>query len=345
MVESDFKLFEDAIINVYDSKGKEIKFEKLEIKNYCSKYSSSHNVRPSLFVDGVFISTKKTRVTYKCSCGEINTILLYKYLLKDRLKCHSCREDEEKRKWHGDVIRKIHRGERYISRKKIYRRKYDFDSESEEFKENFYKSNLTMDEFNEIVPFIYSVYGLKLFGSNYTFLEHENGQNAKKYRQMIIIDGKKVPFKEIVLKCPLCGKLFSISIPIKNRAKNKNFLCKGCCFNNKIFAYKRFHEVLYQSNFELEFIKRCEENNIRITNGEEIEYTFKGSTHIYKIDFALPDYHYQVELKDNHIWHKEQIKSGKWEQKENAALKFCGENDMKYFLLFPDDIEKFFENL
>ena len=52
-----------------------------------------------------------------------------------------------------------------------------------------------------------------------------------------------------------------------------------------------------------------------------------------------------VETKDNHIWHQEQIKSGKWEKKEDAAIKYCTKNNMKYVLLFPNDIEEFFKNL
>ena len=211
MVQSDFKFFENAIIKVYNEKGEEIRYKKLEIKNFCSKYSSSHKIKPSLFLDDNFISSKKKyKVMYKCSCGAINTILLYKYLLKERLRCGSCREDEDKRKWHGEVIRRIHRGEKYVSRKIIERRIYDFASETDEFKRQFYETNLTMEEFNEIRPFLFSVYGLELKNDNFSFLEHENGVNAKKYRQMMIIDSKKVPFKNIIMKCPLCGKKFSI---------------------------------------------------------------------------------------------------------------------------------------
>lgn len=59
MVQSDFKFFENAIIKVYNEKGEEIRYKKLEIKNFCSKYSSSHKIKPSLFLDDKFISSKK----------------------------------------------------------------------------------------------------------------------------------------------------------------------------------------------------------------------------------------------------------------------------------------------
>lgn len=321
MVQSDFKFFENAIIKVYNEKGEEIRYKKLEIKNFCSKYSSSHKIKPSLFLDDNFISSKKKyKVMYKCSCGAINTILLYKYLLKERLRCGSCREDEDKRI-------------------------YDFASETDEFKRQFYETNLTMEEFNEIRPFLFSVYGLELKNDNFSFLEHENGVNAKKYRQMMIIDSKKVPFKNIIMKCPLCGKKFSITRPIKNRARIKNFLCKECCFNNKVFCIKNYKGILYQSNFELEFIKACEQRNIKVLNGHIVKYGFNGSVHDYKIDFYLPEFQYQIELKDNHVWHKKQVESGKWKAKEEAALKFCKKNNMSFYLLFPNDINAFLELL
>ena len=52
-----------------------------------------------------------------------------------------------------------------------------------------------------------------------------------------------------------------------------------------------------------------------------------------------------IELKDNHIWHKKQVESGKWEKKENGAKQYCNINGLKYVLLFPNDIDTFFKTL
>ena len=74
-------------------------------------------------------------------------------------------------------------------------------------------------------------------------------------------------------------------------------------------------------------------------------YIFNNKKSSYKIDFCLPQYKLQVETKDNHIWHQEQVKSGKWAKKEEAAINYCTKNGMKYVLLFPNEIEEFFKNL
>lgn len=59
----------------------------------------------------------------------------------------------------------------------------------------------------------------------------------------------------------------------------------------------------------------------------------------------MPEYKFQIEIKDNHIWHRKQVENGKWKMKENAAEKYCSENNMSYKILFPNEIDLFFDNL
>lgn len=108
--------------------------------------------------------------------------------------------------------------------------------ESEEFKKEYFSKNLTNEEFNKIKKYIFSINNVDVFNKEYILLPYENGVNHKKYRQMILIDGIKIPFKNIKLKCPLCGKIFSITRMIKKRVIKHNFDCKGCYLNNKTFA-------------------------------------------------------------------------------------------------------------
>ena len=224
---------------------------------------------------------------------------------------------------------------------------YDFNKESDSFKEKYYTTHLKIDEFNSICSYIYSINDVKVNESNnIQFLPNEPCFNHKKYRSMVKIDEQIISFQNIKLCCPLCGEVFSITRPIKERFKNHNFDCKKCYLNNKTFSIKRYDENLtYQSNLELDFIKKCEENNIKIKNGDVILYNFNNRTLKYYIDFYLPEFKYQIELKDMHIWHRNQIETKKWFHKQEAANKYCNENDMKYFLLFPQDIEIFFKNL
>ena len=74
-------------------------------------------------------------------------------------------------------------------------------------------------------------------------------------------------------------------------------------------------------------------------------YTYKNKNHIYIIDFKLPDLKYNIEIKDNHVWHKNQVESGKWQAKVDSANQYSKEIGFVYKVLFPDDIESFVEDL
>ena len=345
------KELENSILALFDSEGNEIYFKTKELKYYKPKYSSTKKESLSLFIDGTPLTNlreKKIKVEYKCKCGGINRIHLSKFLNKDKLTCPKCRETDEKKSWHSEVLKMLHKGLSYepkitVSRSKVV---YDFDSENDDFKKEYYNSNLTLEEFEKVKKYIFSIDGETIEGKEIKLIEHDESKNARKYRQTVLINGIKHPFKRIRLKCPLCGTIFSITRPLKDRVTANNFDCKYCYMNNKTFAIKKYKENLtYQSKIEFDFIKKCEDKQIEITNGNDIQYTFKDAVHNYRIDFYLPQYGYQIELKDNHVWHKHQIETGKWSAKENAAKEFCKANNMKFFLLFPKDIETFFYNL
>jgi len=52
-----------------------------------------------------------------------------------------------------------------------------------------------------------------------------------------------------------------------------------------------------------------------------------------------------IEIKDNHIWHRNQLKSGVWGVKQKAAEKFADKNGILYILLFKENIEEFFKSI
>ena len=89
----------------------------------------------------------------------------------------------------------------------------------------------------------------------------------------------------------------------------------------------------------------CEKYNICIQNGDKIPYVYKNKTYTYIIDFKLPDLKYNIEIKDNHIWHREQVESGKWQAKFEYANQHSKEQGFIYKVLFPDEIESFVESL
>lgn len=343
------KVLEESIIKVFDEDDNEIKFTKKEVKWSKAKYSSAKKPSKCLFLDGKQLANNKKhlrKVLYRCSCGSINKVLLCKFLEKDKLTCFKCRETKEKREWHKLFFKMQKEG---LERGHIRKDKtvYDFENEPDSFKDQYFKINLKENEFNSIKKYIYSINDIVVGDEDIKFVIAKPCKNASKYCQAVVIgDGNEVNLQNIYLKCPICGTIFHITRHLKERYLANNFDCMQCYLSNKIFAPKTYRDGLtYQGNEELKFIKRCDENKIQITNGIKIKYPFNDKIHTYITDFWLPEEKYMVEIKDNHIWHKKQIDSGKWQAKENAAIKYANENNYKYFLLFPKDVDAFFESI
>ena len=85
------------------------------------------------------------------------------------------------------------------------------------------------------------------------------------------------------------------------------------------------HLILLSQMFILGYIV-----NVSILLAKDIVFRYNRSNskkiHTYKIDFAIPKLKLLIEIKDNHIWHKEQVQSGKWDEKVNGVEKFLQNN-------------------
>jgi hypothetical protein len=95
---------------------------------------------------------------------------------------------------------------------------------------------------------------------------------------------------------------------------------------------------MYQSKFELKFIRYCNDKKIYVINGPKIYYKYNNKNPTYKIDFAIPKLNLLIEIKDNHIWHKEQVKNGKWNAKVegvNNYLESEKNNYKNFIVIFP----------
>ena len=86
-------------------------------------------------------------------------------------------------------------------------------------------------------------------------------------------------------------------------------------------------------------------NSIYIKNGPIIEYEFNNKLHKYKVDFELPNNNILLEIKDNHIWHKQQVESGKFNKKVECAKKWCQTNNYRYIVAFPRTMSKLKDHL
>jgi hypothetical protein len=96
-------------------------------------------------------------------------------------------------------------------------------------------------------------------------------------------------------------------------------------------------KILYQSKLELKFIDWCNTNQLIIKNGPSLKYNFNGKDRIYKVDFRLNNV--LIETKDDHIWHQNDLKSGKWAAKIAAVENEIKNNNLykKYYVLKPQN--------
>lgn len=80
-------------------------------------------------------------------------------------------------------------------------------------------------------------------------------------------------------------------------------------------------------------------------NGYEIPYYFNGKQRTYVSDYFLPDYKIVLEIKGRNKFYRDNLKSGKLQAKNNAALNFCKENNLIFKFIFAEEIDNFILSL
>lgn len=127
------------------------------------------------------------------------------------------------------------------------------------------------------------------------------------------IEGFKNDYKILCKDCKLCNRTFKLR-PIQNSAKET---------------------IMYQSKLEKKFVEWCNDRNIVVHNGPSIPYVFNDKSRTYRVDYQIADV--IIEIKDFHIWHRNQIESGLWQTKLDAVNQYISENTNinKYFFITP----------
>lgn len=349
----------ENIIKIYDENGKIFDFKKIEIKNYISKYSNTKQNVNRIFIDDILLPRKsKFKIEYKCQvCKSI-----YKMAIRNLVRnvksnrCKYCREqDLLKRKNHSINLKKS-KGKKYSIKNKIkinpnylQFKKYSiksFENENDDFKKTYFNKHLTKFEFNLLLKNVIKINDKPFNRKNIEYLPHVIVHNQCKYGCKILYKNeKKIDIlHNLYLICACCNEEFKITKLIKYRHMKKH-LCKKCSFCNKTFKIKSIknienNSVLYQSKMELDFILFCNNNNLVIESGPSLNYFWNNKNRKYRVDFYLPKFNYLIEIKDNHIWHRNEVKSGKFEQKTNAAKKEVNNGVFKkYFIIFPNKVE------
>lgn len=331
-----------------------------EIRKSKPRYSSGNIESNKLFLDNSELKTKNTIVNYNCPlCKKEYSILLKRFLDKETLNCRSCKENmPEKRKKQSDYLIKsfkdfgkisplIKEKNKISNKDKIIISNNLFDKESPEFKKRYFETHLSNDQFENIKSNIHSVNGIKNT-LKFKYYEHIKNNNQMKYSSYLYNEEKDVfiNFNNIEYTCENCDEIFKTTrMPIE-RIRNYKCLCKRCSFSNNTFKIKHTfnilgNKIIYQSNPELELINFCNSNNLPIFNGPKINYYFNGKNRKYLIDYFIPSKKIIIEIKDPHIWHKNQIDSGQWIQKEKAAIEYAKEKGLEYKLIFSQYLKDF----
>lgn len=334
--------------------GIEYKPNKIDIKRISNKYSSSGLSTFKLVIDDELILSRNDKVSYLCpTCHKKVTILVQKFLNKDTLYCRSCKEqDEIKRLNQSKYLTQSYEKFRKIKSKERRKFKLDqdefinfskelFDSESDRFKSNYLSRVISKDDFNKVKQFISKIDGIDISNASVEYYPIVKNNNQMKYSPKVLIDGVLHTLSDCEFKCQICGKEFR-GRNILDKC-NKGVLCKECSFSNEKFKFKSHlningDKVVYQSEPELRLIKHYNNIKIVIENGPRVNYFFDGKERIYRVDFMVRSNKMIIEVKDNHKWHKDEVKSGKWQAKENAARDWCSKNGYTYHLLFDVDV-------
>lgn len=351
-----FDLLEKSIIEVVNIDGDIIRNESLKLMEYKNKYSNLNVPSLTLFNNETPLNSKIFKVKYQCLCGNVSIIHLKKFLSKNTLVCPKCKETDDKRKQHSELLRsenfkkKISPVKKYDLDSLIEQSINEFNLENVEFVKKYYENHISELEFNFLKSKMIKINGLYIADKEIRFLPTLKVGNQSKYSQYVIIDHKKVLLSNVQYKCDNCDDIFNTTRKPKDKVNNYKILCPKCSFCNKIFKLRRYETkfgdtITYQSKLEKDFITKCELLNIQILDGVNVNYKYKNVNHKYRVDFLLPKYHFLIELKGNHIWHRNQLKSGVWKIKQSEAENYSLNNNLTYKLLFQENIEDFLTSI
>jgi hypothetical protein len=358
----------ETIVGIRDKKDTTtIPLSNCSIQKITSTFSNTKIPIYKLVINNKPISRNNTYVVdYKCqTCNsqkEITLNLFMRKVNKETTRCETCKNQDEtkcnnQRQFMKENMSKILSGE-YIKQtikvksnsleQHLEKSNTDWSLEDVDFKEQYIFSHLSVDDYNRILPKIVSIGNDKITSlQDWTYFPTYRIYNQSRYTPMLIHKTENKTEKPLYIKfkCENCDCEF-VHRDLEVVKNNLRIFCQTCTLTNRTFQLRKKklasgETILWQSVPERRFIEWCEENNIQIKNGPKLPYIFNDKQHMYRVDFELPKHKLLVEIKDNHCWHQEQLKSGKFSAKENSANEWCNENKYRYHVLFPKTIQKF----
>lgn len=314
-----------------------------------------------LLEDKVIGRNNDLLIGYDCwNCGVRNEITLNLYLRKVSKNvrcCNACKNlDDKKRADHVAYMlgeREVVPSETRWMDKPLSQRCTEsndmFQLEDLAFQTSYFLNHMTQDEFARIRGKLRSVGNGKLTDlSGWDYLPHYRVWNQSKYTPMLVNGNQIEKPAYVQWSCEECDTSF-INRDLEIQKNRLRILCADCGFCNRTFKVRSmmtpFGKIRYQSIQERRCVEWCVEKGIAIANGPRISYMFGTRTHVYKVDFQIPSLKALIEIKDNHVWHKQQIESGKWGKKESAARAWAEEHGWTYEMVFPKTLSKWKEEI
>ncbi len=333
------------------------------IQYITAKYSNTKTPIYKLVINGKAISRNNSfTVTYKCiTCDVVQEITLNLFMRKvnqNGVRCLSCvNYNEDKCNAHSEFMKSNSKqifGGEYSKPKKVSTMSLSehltwsnksWEEEDDDFKDSYFNTHLTTEEFERIRGQIKGINNKKLTNlDGWMYFPVYRIYNQTKYTPMLVkIDDNIVekPYY-ITFNCESCGCEYTHRD--LETAKNKiKMMCRDCTLTNRTFRIRKMDlksgkSIVWQSIPEKRFILWCEDHNILVQNGPKIPYEFMGKARDYRVDFELPELKLLIEIKDNHCWHKGQVESGKHGAKVTAAENWCKDNGYSYKIVFPTNL-------
>ena len=325
----------------------------VEIKNIClefscNKYSAKKNSIYHITLNDKHLSKKDIfNIKYKCvSCEATHIVGTTQFLRKINKCSYRCGLCVNKDVIDASIKPLSLREQNEESVKQ-------FGEYDDDFKDTYYSYHLTNEDYKRISKNIIS-----LQNGKYKIEDLEYWSVFKTNNQMLFTsvfydstNNLVIKANQPILRCDNCGNDWRAKTLEKYKNCHK-ILCPDCMLCNKTYKIRTTKNcvndiVLYQSKLELNFINWCNNNSIIVKNGPVLPYVFLDVARKYKVDFEIKGggdakasgeaSGLLIEIKDNHIWYRNDIKSGKHEAKLSAVREAIEKGDYKeYYLITPD---------
>lgn len=308
-------------------------------------------------MDGIHLSKHKPYlITYLCQyCKSKVQVGITQFLRKIQKpqmnRCRYCyNQDEEKCYNHSLLLKgkpctievppKLSINEQRHLYETAFYQELDSDEQNA-----YFTYHLTLEEYQRLKSHIVAIYQGRIRDEAFQRLEYIpiwKCSNQMRYSSRLYDPLNETLEKpsQIQCRCETCDGVFNIKDlhSLKNKYK---VLCQECSLCRSTFKKRPLmnihnERVLVQSKLETKFVKWCQQHDIRVLNGPKLKYVWNEAEHTYNVDFQLPELNWIVEIKDIHIWHRQQMENGKWDAKYRSATEQVSQGTYDRFItIFP----------